>query len=50
MEIKYEKTYGIPVYKGIATVTNAKPTWKDNVKFRFRMAKFYIKRMFGLLK
>lgn len=50
MEIKCEKSYGIPAYHGIATVSNEKTTWKDNVRFRFRMAKLYAKRMFGLLK
>lgn len=50
MKINCEKRYGIPVYNGIATVTIAKPTRKDIIKYRFRMAKLYIKRMFGLLK
>lgn len=43
-EIKCEKSYGIPIYDGLATVTIVKPTWKDNVKYRFRMAKYYMKR------
>lgn len=50
MKILYEKNYGIPTYRDIAIVTNTKPTWKDSIKFRFRMAKLYVKRMFGLLK
>lgn len=50
MEIKCEKNYGIPIYDGLATVTNVKPTWKDKAKYRCRMAKLYIKRMLGLLK
>ena len=50
MEYKFEKSYGMLAYNGLATIKIEQPTWKDKARFRFRMLKLYVKRMLGLLK